>query len=676
MKKQLLTILLIVFTSALFPQMREIKPEAEEFSPKNEYFFPQHPVLFPDSSQMSEVVLFYENQIENINGMAGEYNQAKILYCIAELSRLSGKNTKAIFILMEAYHSVKSELNRHNLARLQSRLLFNGVRVISGGGDDHFFNVVYEDTGNEGMEQMIHQTIEIFLELEDEINLLAMYRNAFEYYQVTRNYEMAWQYGDKLIHYKNYLAAQQLKRELSTLKDIYQMTQKETEIQLLNNQRKILKEQIKASNRAQWGIIGGVGLLLIFSISLMHRVRIMRRTRDLLEAKAAQYQHEKNRAEQNELYKEQFLANVSHEIRTPMNAILGITNILTRNKHPESQAKYLSAMQESAKNLLVLINDILDLSKLGAGKHELVSAPFNPREIIETIRETLKDKAAEKGLGFNVELDDQVPALLSGDGIVLNNILMNLMNNAVSFTAAGKVGMKCSIRKKKDELISLNFEVSDTGVGIVPEKQEKVLKTFVKVYDSSSIKYEGSGLELAIINQLVELQGGSIRLESEPQKGTTFFLELPYLLTPDSGEAVKMEDAEPEQEIGNVSILLVEDNEFNVMVASTELESAIDDLTLEVAGNGSIALEKLSENHFDLVLMDVQMPVMDGYEATRRIRQMKEEKGRIPIIAMTANVLQQEIQKCMKVGMNDYISKPFDTEELVDKIRKLINNPA
>jgi len=364
---------------------------------------------------------------------------------------------------------------------------------------------------------------------------------------------------------------------------------------------------------------------------------------------------------------------MSHEIRTPMNAIMGITNILIKNKHLKTQEKYLAAMSESAKSLLALINDILDLSKLEAGKVELIDAPFSPRVVIMEVYDSLKERAVQKGLNFNVEIDKNVQDTLSGDGFVLRNILLNLTTNAVSFTNSGNVDLKCSVVKESSDFTTLRFVVRDTGLGIVPEKQEKILKTFVKVYEKGSIQYEGSGLELAIINQMIELQGGTIRLESEPGIGTAFFIEIPYRIRITTTLPKSFGPAEPDEALKDISVLLVEDNEFNVMVASTELESAIVGLMLDVAENGKVAIERLEQNKYDIVLMDVQMPVMDGYEATRKIRKTSGELSKIPILAMTANVLQQEIDKCLKEGMDDYISKPFDTDELLSKMRKILS---
>lgn len=669
---KLITLILFVFAlTSAYTQVREVKPEAEEFSPGNQNFFPQHRILFPDSSQLPQVIDFFESKIANASGKGGAYPQAMILFCIAELNRMNGNNLKAMYALGEVLQALGEELDAYNRAKLESRIFFNYVAALCNARDTSNMSRIVADAGYQTYTDMGESVMQVFEDVGDAENLQAMIQMAFSCHVNAGSYQQAYRYGNRLVRFKDSISELRLKEQFATLEDANEMTQKQREIRLLNNQKKLYNERILASTRGLWALIGGVGLLVVFAFALLHRVRTIRRTRDLLQIKAAQYQHEKTRAEKNEIFKEQFLANVSHEIRTPMNAISGITNILIRNKHPESQDKYLLAMRDSARNLLVLINDILDLSKLGAGKLELVEAPFSPAGITQEVYDNLHSTARKKGLEFLLEVDDQIPVMVQGDGKVLSNILMNLVNNAISFTSAGQVGLKCFVLTQDDDKVVLQFEVMDTGMGIVPEKQDKILKTFVKVYDSDSIQYQGSGLELAIINQLVELQEGKIRLESEPEEGTTFILEIPYSLQTIPEASEPADTIVEDRVLKDVAILLVEDNEFNVMVASTELESAIEGLTLEVAENGQLALDKLAEKHFDLILMDVQMPVMDGYEATRRIRKLRGEKSRLPIIAMTANVLKQEIDRCIKEGMDDYISKPFDTDQLVSKIKNL-----
>jgi signal transduction histidine kinase/ActR/RegA family two-component response regulator len=673
MKENVLIISLFMLVATSLGQKRIINPELHHPVRENASIFPDNGVPMPeDSLQLANAVSFFEGRIENLDGQEDPSNQAVILYCIAELNRLHRKHDAALLALIDSHRSLQGPMDTLDRIRIQSRFCFNWLALSKSGADAAYPETLVNEIGFDRFDQLMLNTLAMLEALEDEQTLLAMYTLAFEYYQLAGKSKEAYSFGEKLMAFKVYVAGQQLKRKLASLEDSFEMKQKDREIQLLNNQRILYEAKIKGSTRQLWVIIAGVVFLLIFAFTLLHRVRTIRKTRDLLQAKAAQLQHEKERARKNELFKEQFLANVSHEIRTPLNAIMGITNILIKNEYLKPQEKYLLAMQESAKNLLVLINDILDLSKLEAGKMELLMTPFNPRDILDELYAKLKGKAINKGLSLRMEVDEKVPEILTGDGYVLSNIIMNLVSNAITFTIRGSVEVTCRVREQEEKTVVLQFEVRDTGMGIVPEKQDKILQTFVKVYEKSAVQYEGSGLELAIINQLVELQGGSIRLESSPMIGTTFYVEIPYQLSKGSLLPEANIIVQEECELRDIRVLLVEDNEFNVMVASTELESVIDGLQLDVAENGQVALEKLQQHEYQLVLMDVQMPVMDGYEATRRIRIMNGSVGQVPIIAMSANVLQQEIDKCLKEGMNDYISKPFDTMELLQKMRKLL----
>ena len=256
---------------------------------------------------------------------------------------------------------------------------------------------------------------------------------------------------------------------------------------------------------------------------------------------------------------------------------------------------------------------------------------------------------------------------------MLHNILFPILSNGIAFTDKGMVSLVCQVEGHKENNYILSFTMKDTGIGIVKEKLDQILNTFVKVYEKDAVDYGGSGLELAIIKQMIELQGGSIQVESEPGKGTTFHIEIPYT----SGTEMTITDSMVKPvSLSNpldLSILLVEDNEFNVMVATEEINSAFENVHLDVAENGKLALDKIMENDYHVILMDVQMPILNGYDATKQIRKLNGSKSSIPVIAMTANVMKQEIDKCFESGMDAYISKPFETSELVNKINTLVS---
>lgn len=506
--------------------------------------------------------------------------------------------------------------------------------------------------------------------------LISTLQTLIEYNILKQNMKEAFTLGQEYILLKDSLQKLENAINIAEQQVKFENEQHEKQIELLNLQNKANEEKIISRQQQQYTYLGSVALLLIVIIALRSRIKTIRLGKDLIQEKNDLLESAKDKSNQSEKFKEQFLANVSHEIRTPMNAIVGMTNLLLKSKHLDGQKKYLDAMNHSAKNLLVLLNDILDLSKLEAGKMKVLKMPFNPWEVIENINKSVKSKADEKGIELVITLDKNIPRSLIGDSKKLYQILSNLVLNGIAFTEEGTVEIKCYLSKVEDYTGTLNFIVKDTGIGIVYEKQEKILETFVKVYDKAKLNYGGSGLELAIIKQMVELQGGNIRLESKPSEGTAFFLEIPYLLSVEDILENEVSLSETTVDLTGLSVLLVEDNEFNIIVAKDELESSIDDVNIELAGNGSIAVDMIIKQKYDIVLMDVQMPVMNGYEATKAIRKLKNSKSSIPIIAMTANNMQQEIDSCKKAGMDEYISKPFHTAELLGKMRTLISENA
>ncbi|NNF01745.1 MAG: response regulator [Bacteroidia bacterium] len=381
---------------------------------------------------------------------------------------------------------------------------------------------------------------------------------------------------------------------------------------------------------------------------------------------------EKDRALQSEKFKQQFLANMSHEIRTPMNAIIGMTNLVLKSELTEQQLKYLSGIKMSSQNLLVIINDILDFSKIEAGKIELERIPFNMAETVNHIHDTLQFKAEEKKLDLIVKIADDVPKSVMGDPVRLNQILLNLTGNSIKFTESGSVSIVVEKVADVANGAEIRFSVVDTGIGIEADKVDKVFESFSQASQDTTRKYGGTGLGLTITKELVELHGGKIAVKSEFGKGTTFYCDIPYEI---SEIAVQEEsaDAGDTVELSGIKILLVEDNDFNQIVAVDTLEETIKDVSVDIAANGKIAIDMVLANSYDLVLMDIQMPEMNGFEATKAIRKLTEEKRGIPIIAMTANAARSEVEECINSGMNDHVPKPFETSDLLKKIKNQIS---
>lgn len=380
------------------------------------------------------------------------------------------------------------------------------------------------------------------------------------------------------------------------------------------------------------------------------------------------------RAESSEKFKEQFLANMSHEIRTPMNAVLGMTRLLLKTNLDEQQQKYLDAILQSSENLLVIINDILDLSKIEAGRMEFESIPFSLKQVCQGMLDTLKFRVEEKGIDLRLDMDPNMPEFLAGDPVRLSQVLLNLTGNAVKFTEKGAVTIRSKWKENPNGKRLMYVEVQDTGIGIPEDRQQAVFESYSQAGTDTNRKFGGTGLGLTISKHLVEQQGGEIGLFSTLGKGTTFWFQIPYEATVARDERYSGEEG-PEEiaaRLTGIRILLVEDNPFNQMVAVDTLKELISDIKIEVAENGQEAIDYLSEHNVDIVLMDINMPVMDGFEATRLLRAREKNSSRhLAIMAMTAGVTKPELDACIDAGMDDVIGKPFDNADLLNKIFQL-----
>jgi PAS domain S-box-containing protein len=365
--------------------------------------------------------------------------------------------------------------------------------------------------------------------------------------------------------------------------------------------------------------------------------------------------------------KQQFLSNMSHEIRTPMNAIIGFTKVLLRTELTEKQKEYLNAIELSGGALIVLINDILDLAKVDAGKMSFEQRPFNMASSIAAMLHLFEPKIREKILILVKEYDNKIPNVLLGDSVRLHQIILNLVSNAVKFTSEGEITVSVKLIDEDDKKVNIAFSVKDTGIGIDDDKIINIFENFQQATSGTSRLYGGTGLGLAIVKQLVETQNGTVSVKSKPQKGSTFSFELTFLKT-DATAELELECVEPNAKIDNLKILVVEDIALNQLLMKTLL----DDFGFEydMAANGKIAIEKLRSNTYDLILMDLQMPEMNGFEATEYIR--NEMKLNVPIMALTADVTTVDLAKCKAVGMNDYVAKPVDDILLHSKILKLV----
>lgn len=370
-------------------------------------------------------------------------------------------------------------------------------------------------------------------------------------------------------------------------------------------------------------------------------------------------------AEQSLETRKLFLANISHEIRTPINAISGMSGILADTDISETQKQYVKAIQSSSKSLMVIVNDILDMSKLESGKFSADFIPFDIRSIVDPLYTSYLLRTDEKGISFNIDYPKDMPRWVFGDPTRLGQILNNLISNAIKFTDKGSVSLKINF-EKKGKLNDFCFTVTDTGIGIDREKLKTIFEFFSQEDNTITRRFGGTGLGLAISKSIAELLGGEIKVESEKNVGSTFkfSLTMPEAAEQEKNVAVALSD------LTGKNVLIVEDNELNRFLAVTILKKW--NANIHIAENGEEAVAAVKNKEIDIVLMDIQMPVMDGVAASIAIR--NELNSNVPIIALTANALESEKEKCWQAGMNEYITKPYNPNYLLEKIIFLIEN--
>jgi signal transduction histidine kinase/DNA-binding NarL/FixJ family response regulator len=366
--------------------------------------------------------------------------------------------------------------------------------------------------------------------------------------------------------------------------------------------------------------------------------------------------------------KENFLANMSHEIRTPLSGILGFTNLLLKRPLDETSTEFVSSIQRSGENLMTIINDILDLSKIEAGMMRITPGIFSINGLINSVETLFLERVKEKSLKISSTIDATIPDTLIGDATRLTQILVNLIGNAIKFTHKGEVIIEVYNRNQTEKQVVLGVKISDTGIGIDKEKLGEIFERFNQAEDSITRNYGGTGLGLSIVKKLIELQNGTIEVISEPGKGTTFHFYIPYTIAEEQLHEVHSVDPQLFKDKSNVplKVLVVDDNAINQSLMKHLLSQW--NIDFDTASNGLEAVEYLKKNDSDLILMDLQMPQMDGYQATQQIREVL--KSEIPIIAMTAHAMAGEREKCISRGMNEYISKPVNEHELFNLISK------
>jgi PAS domain S-box-containing protein len=381
----------------------------------------------------------------------------------------------------------------------------------------------------------------------------------------------------------------------------------------------------------------------------------------------------KEAAEFGKKAKESFLANMSHELRTPINGIIGLTALLRKTEVTDQQNNMLDLLEVSSQSLLGVINDVLDISKIDAGKFSIVRSSNKLVDLVQSVYRLLKFKADEEHIEFFLDIDPNIPEYLMIDSLRLNQILMNLLSNAIKFTKRGHVKLKIAVLDKKSDKAQLQFTVEDTGIGIPKHRLNDIFESFEQADDDITAKYGGTGLGLAIVKKLVQLKGGELSVNSRPGKGSVFTFTNRYAIADKPLKEKVKRSNDHLQPFDGIRVLVAEDNLINQFMLTKILNDW--NIKPDVVNNGLKALDKLRENDYDLILMDTHMPEMNGYQAARKIRiDFDEPKRSIPIISLSAASFDHEQQEALSSGMNDVLAKPFQPGQLHEKMAKLLDD--
>lgn len=645
--------------------------DQEDFDLALEYF--QKSIEIGKKRKLAPGVLaLYQGNVGIAYNRLGQYEKANPLLALALASYQKANHATGQMLMINEF--ALQYQTKDDIAKSDS---FLGLiePLMANVSPNNFY---LESLIMQGQNNLSRNRIKLATEYADKAYVLAkMIKNLKSLVRATelqknlskqkQDFPQAYKYQEEYLLYSDSLLNQQNIRKLESMRFSSTIKQQAIENNSLRQQQEIQAKLISQQEIIISLIVIGLILTLIFIVQRLKLYKEQKQIQWNLEKRTEALQIAKLEAEEATQSKAEFLSIMSHEIRTPMNAVLGMTHLLLDENPKPSQIEYLKTLQFSGNNLLALINDILDFSKISAGKMELEHIAFNLRELSKGIVQAIGVRAIDKGIEIKHEYAEELKDYYMGDPIRIGQVLSNLLGNAIKFTKKGSVIMCVSLGPED----SICFEVIDTGIGIAVEKQAIIFEQFSQSNIDTTRKYGGTGLGLSITKNLLELMGSSIKLKSTEGEGSTFYFHLKL-----EEDKIKRsaQSAKPLSAIENMGslkgtrVLLAEDNRINQIVCGKFLQKW--DIEYEVANDGREVLELLEKNHYNLILMDIQMPDMDGIEATRKIRSLGQKAYQnIPIIALTASILDESMQSIQEVGMSDLIGKPFDPTLLFQKIR-------
>ncbi|MES2560763.1 MAG: tetratricopeptide repeat protein [Bacteroidota bacterium] len=609
--------------------------------------------------------------LNNLGIYYKEQNKLREAYdCFKQVLDIDYKqgNESNIATSLNNLGTINSDMGKEELAL---ELYYKSARIKKKLKDQESLSNTYNNIATSLFKLQRINEAEIYLKDAESIGkqynlpsiLEETYNGLYEVEYSRKNYKQALEYHLKFQQIKDSIQTNENNTAIHDLENQYKLDKANAEIALKNTEL-----ENGAVLRISFIII--IVLLVLISLYFLYTVQHTNKLSRALNKRNDDLMKAKENAEQATTAKTQFLSVMSHEIRTPLNAIIGIANLLNEDLKNEAHKENINVLRIASQNLLLLINDLLDLNKLEVGKMEAANAQLNVRKVVDTIKEMFAVSASQKGIELKLEFDYHIPTALMGDETKLNQAITNLVSNAIKFTEKGFVEIRVKLEESKADSSTILFAVTDTGIGIPADKQQTIFESFAQVSTDTNRKYGGTGLGLSISQKLIDVMGGTLQVKSDLLKGSEFSFSLTFLHNQTDYQKPAIEVNTDSSLFEGKSILIADDNAVNIFVLKQFLKKW--GITIVEVENGLEAFKMMYKHSFDMVLMDVQMPIKDGIDATIDIRNAGKEWSAVPIIAITASHEDEVRVKIKACGMNDFIIKPFMPSDLLEKLSKYL----